>query len=1374
MKLLQVRTRAANQRRAAAALTLSLLCLSSTWAQNITQTRSSSFSYLASGMLATETIEPDTPNLCVVTTHSYDSYGNKAGASTSNCAGATGLALFDTRASSATFAAQTATLSINNVATTVAIPAGTFATSSRVALTANILDTASHTESREFDPRFGTVTRLIGPNGALLSTTWQLDEFGRKVLEVRADGTRSKALFCLITGRVSDTTSNSTDCTSQTFATNEVPATAVRFEHSEPQDSAGNKIGPYARAYYDAAGRKIRTATQAFDGSAQPAGPGNLIVQDADYNAHGGVVVATQPYFLATGSSTTSGSQDVGLTRTDYDALGRSTAVYTSDPATAQQTGGSIGVGFGTRGSGLASKTLIGYSGLQSTVTDDKGRTRTEEKNPDGKVVRTTDAYGAQIVHQHDALGNLIATKDPLGNTLVVTYDVRGRKTRLQDPDAGNTDYCYDALGQLKAQQTSNMRGGHGSSNCPSTSGAGSTAIPAAGWTTLAYDRMGRLTSRVEPEYTTTWHHDKDASGNPCGPSIGKTCQSVTSHGISRKSFYDPQGRPVATRTDVTSGPSMASAVSYNAQGRLQTQTYPTGVRVRYAYTGLGYLNRISNDTQLTGAAPLAANTVLWEGQSYNAWGGAEKQSYGNGVQSRASVEPQTGRLQSLTAGPSTNTSINSIVHQRLHWNSVGELTLRVDGLGDGVSGIEIQDTYTHDAIGRLTKYQVAGNGTPSVRTVELQYNALGMLLYKTDVGIYTYPAQGTTNGRPHAVQSVAGNLHNASYGYDNNGNVVSATGGKYRSIAYTSFNLPDSNQGLQGPAGSPKYTWQYDESHARIKETRVNGAGTRTTWYLHPDNKGGLAFERDEAASGIAQNRHYVGGFAVLVTEGALPSLTATQQEPSYTAAIVAVKVEYWFKDHLGSLIATTNAAGTVTARYSYDPFGKRRTVTGSYDAFGNLVIDFGAGTAGTDRGYTGHEHLDDVGVIHMNGRIFDPTLGRFLQPDPFVQEPGNLQNYDRFMYCFGNPGTCTDPTGYFSLKKLVKLVVVVVVAIYAPYLLEFVAVSSGASAGLFVAATCSATGSVTLLGAASAGFFSGAVAGGSFKSGVQGAFSAALFFGAGELISSGGVSGAGGVAGSTVSNIEQVAIHGVAGCISSVSGGGKCGPGALSAAFSKTLAVNELTSASSPVEGVIKSAVAGGLGSMLGGGKFENGAQTGAFSYLFNCLAHGCSLKTEGYEPTKYPNGTVCNATSAACTPGIGTDQEVGKAAVALFTFSAAAAATPFAAQAIWTAGLNGGTTSVFWAGPGTQLVAEGYGGIAISQTPIGGLLAFADGFGLVSKSVWVSASTTFAMNAQGVATAVLNRPWATTIWSQTESRILAARNILVNVVTVVPEVR
>ena len=100
---------------------------------------------------------------------------------------------------------------------------------------------------------------------------------------------------------------------------------------------------------------------------------------------------------------------------------------------------------------------------------------------------------------------------------------------------------------------------------------------------------------------------------------------------------------------------------------------------------------------------------------------------------------------------------------------------------------------------------------------------------------------------------------------------------------------------------------------------------------------------------------------------------------------------------DHLGSVTALTDEnSGAVVARYSYDAWELRRHPT---------TWQPGSITSQKKRGYTGHEHLDYVGLIHMNGRSYSPSLGRMFSPDPVTQAPENAQNYHRYSYAFNNP---------------------------------------------------------------------------------------------------------------------------------------------------------------------------------------------------------------------------------------------------------------------------------------------------------------------------------------------------------------------------------
>ncbi len=88
------------------------------------------------------------------------------------------------------------------------------------------------------------------------------------------------------------------------------------------------------------------------------------------------------------------------------------------------------------------------------------------------------------------------------------------------------------------------------------------------------------------------------------------------------------------------------------------------------------------------------------------------------------------------------------------------------------------------------------------------------------------------------------------------------------------------------------------------------------------------------------------------------------------------------------------------------------------SYDAWGQQSVT--VNTIGLRRGYTGHEMLPEFGIINMNGRLYDPVLGRFFSPDPFVQMPGSPQGFNRYSYCLNNPLKYTDPSGQFLSPAL------------------------------------------------------------------------------------------------------------------------------------------------------------------------------------------------------------------------------------------------------------------------------------------------------------------------------------------------------------------
>jgi RHS repeat-associated protein len=171
----------------------------------------------------------------------------------------------------------------------------------------------------------------------------------------------------------------------------------------------------------------------------------------------------------------------------------------------------------------------------------------------------------------------------------------------------------------------------------------------------------------------------------------------------------------------------------------------------------------------------------------------------------------------------------------------------------------------------------------------------------------------------------------------------------------------------------------------------------------LNGEDSLGLTYEKEIRTNGTTENKHYVsaGGmvFALFTSRtGTLNGLPVTT-------------TSYFHKDHLGSIAAITDETGAVTERLAYDPWGKRRfinTTPGLTDKLDALV------GIKTDRGYTEHEHLDEMGIINMNGRIFDPLIGRFMSADPFIQAPYNLKSFNRYSYVWNNPLVMFDPTGF------------------------------------------------------------------------------------------------------------------------------------------------------------------------------------------------------------------------------------------------------------------------------------------------------------------------------------------------------------------------
>jgi RHS repeat-associated protein len=118
-----------------------------------------------------------------------------------------------------------------------------------------------------------------------------------------------------------------------------------------------------------------------------------------------------------------------------------------------------------------------------------------------------------------------------------------------------------------------------------------------------------------------------------------------------------------------------------------------------------------------------------------------------------------------------------------------------------------------------------------------------------------------------------------------------------------------------------------------------------------------------------------------------------------------------FLFRDYLGSILMISDKNGLIKEKRHFDAWGNVVKLT---DGFNTALQKFEI----LDRGYTGHEHLLGLKLIHMNGRLYDPVVHRFLAPDNYIQDPYNTQNYNRYGYVLNNPLMFTDPSGEFIFE--------------------------------------------------------------------------------------------------------------------------------------------------------------------------------------------------------------------------------------------------------------------------------------------------------------------------------------------------------------------
>jgi len=692
---------------------------------------------------------------------------------------------------------------------------------------------------------------------------------------------------------------------------------------------------------------------------------GRLVATETEYDKFGRVLRQSQPHF-----SNTLADSWVEF-RNDKFGRPQSQAV----PASQSESNGALAA------------TNITYDGLYTKTTNAAGQIREEWRNPMGEVILVKDASESTVAFEYDATGQLIHNAQGDAAVAVshirLSYDRLGRKIKMIDSDKGVWFYEYNGFGDLinqyKVMSTYNY--------------AGTLADALAGGaqmqrTHMEYDLRGRMVARVDSledgsrESTALWVYDTAGRGLLAQECSGAGSLTDCASGSVRTNYsYDGLGRAVGTTTTIDGIPYVQS-VTYDAIGRVATQldgvTSSSGVR--NTYNAQGYLQIVSD---LDSPA-----TPLYQVQDMDARGNVISAAVG-GTSSSWSYEEKTGLLlsQSVAVGA------NKLQDLRYTWDILGNQKSRRDkGLVSVTSGAyrNLRQGFCYDNLNRLTKTIQGETGTCAfdAQSEYQQYDELGNITNKSGVA-YTYTSQ-----RPHAVAATS---DGATYTYDNVGNLVGDNTG--RTLHYSVFDKP-----TQISKYDNQITFQYGPDRMLFKRIDTDTSGNQSTVTTSVGN-----IEKVVKPDGSYDVRRYIGGVGLWIYHY---SSNGTQ---------MGLDKQYLHRDILGSVALITDQLGNIEQQEGFNAWGERVDVSDWKTVLPDNTF-LPISNQFTNKGFTGHEMLDAVGLIHMQGRIYDPKLGRFAQADPFVQDSKDTQAYNRYTYVRNNPLTLTDPSGFSWLRNFAR----------------------------------------------------------------------------------------------------------------------------------------------------------------------------------------------------------------------------------------------------------------------------------------------------------------------------------------------------------------
>lgn len=488
--------------------------------------------------------------------------------------------------------------------------------------------------------------------------------------------------------------------------------------------------------------------------------------------------------------------------------------------------------------------------------------------------------------------------------------------------------------------------------------------------TKMHYDDLGRMDSRTETDLISKWVYDQPAGPTTCSTlkSCGKLVESYTLAGA-LKSFqqshsYDSLSRPSSTVSQLDT--SYTHSYQYDSWGRPLAEQHQraneTAKVFERRYNAYGYQYQV-----------LRGSLILWQATEQDAAQRIKKITLGNGLNIARDFYANTGRLQSSSLMNASNISQPEQLREGYTYDTLGNVAQRTQYWAD----TGFIENFTYDDLNRLKSGTVTGYATQN-----FNYDAIGNILNKTGTGTgdYVYLPSGAASIRPHAVDTIPGI---GKFNYDANGNLLNGAG---RTLSWTSFDMPAMITKTSG-SGTESSSFVYGPDHQRIKQTKQDGS---IIYYA-----GAMEIE---TLSGTVQSQktYWPNGLGVEIDKPLRPT-----------------DLNWTHQDRIGSIVAISDASGNIVEKLAYDSWGKRRGLNGADDP--TNVID----GIKDNKGFTGHEMLDKLDLVHMNGRVYDPLVARFMSADPFIQDPEHSQSYNRYTYVWNNPTNLTDPTGFVAAME-------------------------------------------------------------------------------------------------------------------------------------------------------------------------------------------------------------------------------------------------------------------------------------------------------------------------------------------------------------------